>query len=125
METAPRGSADTTVVTTEAPATEQTPDGTETAPNPESAQNETTADLVVNPQVTAEILEQREAVNAAVQATRPGARWTALSTVDPDGKDVQNILSDNPFVPFTAPFALGITAAGFVEKLFAFRRQTR
>ena len=125
METAPRGSAETDVVTTEEPATEQTPDGTETAPNPESAQNETTTDLIVNPQVTAEILEQREAVNAAVQATRPGARWTALSTVDPDGKDVQNILSDNPFVPFTAPFALGITAAGFVEKLFAFRRQTR
>lgn len=124
-ESAPRSQSTSHVVTSEPAATEQTPDGTQTTPTPETAASDSPTDLIVNPAVTAEILEQREAVNEAVQATHPGARWTALTTVDPDGKDIQRILSDNPFVPLTAPFALGITAAGFVEKLLGFRRQVR
>lgn len=124
METAPRGQSSSPVVST-SPATEQTPDGTQTTPTPESAASDIPTELVVNPTITAEILDQQAAVDAAVQASRPGARWTALTTVDPDGKDVQRILSDNPFAPLTAPFALGLTAAGAVEKLLAFRRQTR
>ncbi|MBQ9043141.1 MAG: Ig-like domain-containing protein [Eggerthellaceae bacterium] len=124
-ETAPRSESTSEVVTSEPAATEQRPDGTQSTPTPESARSDAPTDIIVNPTITAEILEQREAVNEAVQATRPGARWTALTTVEPDGKDVQRILSENPFVPLTAPFALGITAAGFVEKLLGFRRQIR
>ena len=126
METAPRGTEPAGVVTSEPPATEQTPDGTASTPTPESAGLvEVPTELVVNPSVTAEILEQREAANAVIQATRPGARWTEIRAVDPDGKDIANVLSGNPFAPFTVPFALGITAAGAVEKLLGFRRQTK
>ena len=114
----------TTETTPREAAQEQTPDGTQSTPTPAAAP-EAPTELVVNPTVTAEILKQKEEVNEVIESTRPGARWTALSTVDPDGQDIKRILSDNPFAPLTAPFALGLTAAGVVEKIFAFRRQVK
>ena len=33
------------------------------------------------------------------------------------------MLADNPFAPFAIPLGLGVTFAGGLEKLLAFRRQ--
>lgn len=83
------------------------------------------AELNVNEDVTQKILEQQEAVQEYIESTVPGARWTALSSSQASGDDARNILSENPFAPFAIPTGLGITAAGALEKILFFRRQTK
>ena len=78
--------------------------------------------LIVNEQFD-ELLKQQEQQKNQQNNAVPGARWSELSVVKND--DVSRVLAGNPFAPLTAPFALGMTAAGVVEKLVAFRRQTR
>lgn len=82
-------------------------------------------DLVVNPEISAMVQDQQAAIDEAVTASRPGARWTELNTVEPTKEDIDNILADNPLAPFALPMGLGLIAAGGVEKVLAFRRQTR
>ena len=82
-------------------------------------------DLIVNPEVTALVQDQQTAIDKAVTESRPGARWTQLNTVEPTSEDIDNILADNPLAPFALPMGLGLIAAGGVEKVLAFRRQTR
>ncbi|MBO4365893.1 MAG: hypothetical protein J5804_06355, partial [Eggerthellaceae bacterium] len=78
--------------------------------------------LIVNEQFN-ELLAQQEEQKKQKDAAIPGARWSELSIVKND--DVSRVLAGNPFAPFAMPFALGMTAAGVVEKLVGFRRQTR
>ena len=107
---------------------------TTTAPEPTSTPNPTSTSqatelkpdqLIINPEVTSLVQDQQAAIEQAVTAARPGARWTQLSTVEPTNEDISNILADNPFAPFALPMGLGLIAAGSVEKVLAFRRQTR
>lgn len=100
-------------------AASPSPTGTEPAPQSQPSQ------VYVNDAITEAVVEQEQAVKDEAASTTPGARWTELSSVNPTDDDVRNILSSNPFAPFAAPMALGITAAGVVEKLFAFRRQIK
>ena len=79
----------------------------------------------MNPEVTALVQDQQAAIDKAVTESRPGARWTQLNTVEPTSEDIDNILADNPLAPFALPMGLGLIAAGSVEKVLAFRRQTR
>ena len=79
--------------------------------------------LLINPEITALVQEQEAAIDKAVTNSRPGARWTQLSTVEPTNDDVRRILADNPFAPFAIPLGLGIAVAGGLEKLLAFRRE--
>lgn len=87
-------------------------------------QPSTQSQVYVNDTVTEAIVEQQQTAREEAQA-KPGARWVELSSVNPTDEDVRNILSVNPFAPFAAPLALGITAAGVVEKIVGFRRETR
>ena len=80
-------------------------------------------ELLINPEITALVQEQEAAIDKAVTNSRPGARWTQLSTVEPTNDDVRRILADNPFAPFAIPLGLGIAVAGGLEKLLAFRRE--
>ncbi len=80
-------------------------------------------ELLINPEITALVQEQEAAIDKAVTNSRPGARWTQLSTVEPTNDDVRRILADNPFAPFAIPLGLGIAVAGGLEKLIAFRRE--
>lgn len=80
-------------------------------------------ELLINPEITALVQEQEAAIDKAVTNSRPGVRWTQLSTVEPTNEDVRRILADNPFAPFTIPLGLGIAVAGGLEKLLAFRRE--
>ena len=54
-----------------------------------------------------------------------GGRWTELSALDKGGQDTRRVLSSNPFAPLLLPFVLGMTAAGAVERILAFRRQVK
>ena len=89
----------------------------------ESAEQTSTPQLHINGEVTEKILEQEKAVQEQVAQTVPGARWTAINATQASGDDVRNVLADNPFAPFAIPVGLGITVAGGLEKLLAFRRQ--
>ena len=80
-------------------------------------------ELLINPEITALVQEQEAAIDKAVTNSRPGARWTQLSTVEPTNDDVRRILAANPFAPFAIPLGLGIAVAGGLEKLLAFRRE--
>lgn len=123
VDNTPRPSVQPTAVTTEptqqAPTPQQQP--AQTTP---AAQEVKPDELLINPEVTALVLEQEAAIDKAVTSSRPGARWTELSTVDPTDEDVRRILADNPFAPFVLPLGLGIAVAGGLEKLLAFRRET-
>ena len=79
-------------------------------------------DVVVDKRVSEIIMEQNNK-DSQNKAATPGARWTEISAVNASQDDIRRVLAGNPFAPLAAPFALGITAAGLVEKLVAFRRQ--
>ena len=123
VDNTPRPSTETPAqVTTE--QTDQKPAAQQSAPTATTNAQELKPDeLLINPEVTALVLEQEAAIDQAVTASRPGARWTQLSTVDPTDDDVKRILADNPFAPFALPLGLGIAVAGGLEKLLAFRRE--
>lgn len=70
-----------------------------------------------------EAIEQLTQAQELAEATTPGARWTALKTLNPTSEDVASILGSNPLAPYVMPFSLGILIAGGLEKLIAFRRQ--
>ena len=80
------------------------------------------SNLIVDKNVTDKIKKQNAKTPVDKEAT-PGARWTELSTMNND--DVRRVLAGNPFAPFAAPFAFGVTAAGAIEKLVVFRRQIK
>ena len=92
---------------------------------PANAKEITPDQLVINPEATALVRDQQQTVEKALEESRPGARWTKITTIEPTPDDVRNILSSNPFAPFALPLALGIFAAGGVEKAIAFRREKR
>ena len=81
--------------------------------------------VYINDDVSERVSEQQQAVQEHIESTVPGARWTSLSSSQATGDDVNTILSSNPFAPFAVPTSLGIAVAGGVEKLAAFRRQTK
>ena len=93
------------------------------APSAVNAKEVKPDELLINPEITALVQEQEAAIDKAVTNSRPGARWTQLSTVEPTNDDVRRILADNPFAPFAIPLGLGIAVAGGLEKLIAFRRE--
>ena len=103
----------------------------QTAVQPEKAQtaqstsSELPSELIINPEVTALIQDQKKTVDQALETSRPGARWTQINAVETTPDQVRNILADNPFAPFVMPVGLGVIVAGGVEKLLAFRRQKR
>ena len=103
---------------TQPPSQPTTTYGQEPTSQPTTPQS-SPSQVYVNDTVTEQIAEQQEAAK-----NKPGARWTELSSVNPTDEDVKNILGVNPFAPFAVPTALGITAAGALEKLIGFRRQT-
>lgn len=70
-----------------------------------------------------EAIEQLTQAQEQVQATTPGARWTALKNLNPTSEDIQSILGSNPLAPYVMPFSLSLLVAGGLEKLIAFRRQ--
>lgn len=108
-------------ITVERPVAADAPsDEPAQAPQNEQAASER---ILIDPEVTEKVHEQQEAVADYLNAAQPGARWTSLSTVQPTNDDVRSILSKNPFAPFAMPLALGVTAAGALEKALAFRRQ--
>ncbi|MBO4351929.1 MAG: hypothetical protein J5818_00360 [Eggerthellaceae bacterium] len=120
VDNAPRSeipTAVTTEPTAQQPAAQQQPTATA------SAQELKPDELLINPEITALVQEQEAAVDKAVTNSRPGARWTQLSTVEPTNEDVRRILAENPFAPFAIPLGLGIAVAGGLEKLIAFRRE--
>ncbi|MBP3866675.1 MAG: hypothetical protein J6D25_02560, partial [Eggerthellaceae bacterium] len=123
MDSTPRPSGvQPTAVTTE-PTPQEPTSQQQPAQTPPPAQEVKPDELLINPEITALVLEQEAAIDKAVTASRPGARWTQLSTVDPTDDDVRRILADNPFAPFVLPLGLGIAVAGGLEKLLAFRRE--
>ena len=79
--------------------------------------------IVINDDVSDVIKEQEKAADEKAAETVPGARWTQLKTMEKPGDEVRRVLDSNPFAPFAIPIGLGITVAGGLEKLFAFRRQ--
>ena len=102
------------------------PEQTQTAQAaPSEAPSEMPSELIINPEVTALIQDQKKTVDQALDASRPGARWTQINAVETTPDQVRNILADNPFAPFVMPVGLGVIVAGGVEKLLAFRRQKR
>lgn len=70
-----------------------------------------------------EAIEQLNQAQEQMQATTPGARWTALKNLNPSSEDIQSILGSNPLAPYVMPFSLSLLVAGGLEKLIAFRRQ--
>ena len=88
-------------------------------------QNTPIDELVINPEISAMIIDQQAEIDRATTSSKPGARWTKLSTVDPTNDDIRNILADNPFAPFVIPLGLAFAVAGGLEKYLGFRRQTR
>ncbi len=82
------------------------------------------SNVTVDKNVTERIQKQKQQEKQQKEST-PGARWTEISASMPNSDDVRRVLAGNPFAPFAAPFALGLTAAGAVEKLVAFRRQLK
>lgn len=100
------------------------PTPAEEAPAQAPTQNSAPTQVYVNTAVS-EIVVEQKAAEAQVAASTPGYRWTQLSTIDASDDDVRAILGVNPLAPFAAPMALGLTAAGVVEKIVGFRRQTR
>ncbi len=104
-----------------APTAALDPDGSQTTPTEPSTSSEPM--VYVDEAITDQILQQEQATQEAVQASVPGARWTALSTLNPTGEEVRRVLENNPIVPFVLPTALGLLVAGMLEKLIAYRRQ--
>ena len=92
---------------------------------PSEAPSEMPSELIINPEITALIQDQKKTVDQALDTSRPGARWTQINAVETTPDQVRNILADNPFAPFVMPVGLGVIVAGGVEKLLAFRRQKR
>ena len=78
-------------------------------------------DMVVDPEVTEQIAQEQAAQQMAPQ---PGERWSELSVM-PKQEEIDLVLDDNPFAPLAIPSGVGLVACGMLEKLFAFRRQTR
>ena len=76
--------------------------------------------IIVSEDVSKKIADQNKTDDSKV----PGARWTKISAT-PKPDEVRHVLAANPFAPLAAPFALGLTTAGLVEKLLAFRRQMK
>lgn len=81
------------------------------------------SEVLVDDEMSDAIKEQVQASEEQAAETTPGARWTQLKTMEPTSDDVRRVLDDNPLAPLTIPFGLGITVAGGLEKLLAFRRQ--
>ncbi|MBR0406217.1 MAG: hypothetical protein IJI68_13610 [Eggerthellaceae bacterium] len=79
---------------------------------------------IAKPEIVVDKKMAKEIKEKANEAKTPGARWTKISAT-PEPEEVRRVLASNPFAPLTAPFALGLTAAGVVEKLLAFRRQIK
>lgn len=94
------------------PAAALDPNGTSSTPQ-----------IYVNETVSEQVMEQQEAIQEQRAQSTPGARWTALKTLNPNADDIRRVLENNPLVPFVAPFALGLVAVGALEKLISYRRQ--
>lgn len=93
------------------------PDGTQTTPDASSSPQ-----IYINDEISAQIEEQNQKIEQAMNETVPGARWTALKTLNPTGDEISRVLADNPFAPFVIPFALGLLVAGALEKFISYRR---
>ncbi len=98
----------------------ETPEATQPTVEPQAAPSQ----IYVNSEISELVVEQKQAQDESVAAA-PGYKWTQLSTINPSDDDVKAILGVNPFAPLAVPFALGLTAAGAVEKVVVFRRQKK
>lgn len=98
------------------------PEGTQEMPT-ESEASGAEPQVLIDESVTEQILQQEQEAQETMQSSVPGARWTALSTLNPTSEEVRRVLENNPIVPFVAPTALGFLVAGMLEKLIAYRRQ--
>ena len=117
------GNATTTPRVTEIPSVSY-----ETSVDPSTSGNtqpSSSSEVYINPEKSAEITEQVEAVQEYKNERTLGGRWTELSALDKGGQDTRRVLSSNPFAPLLLPFVLGMTAAGAVERILAFRRQVK
>ncbi len=108
-------------------STAETPQNPQPQQTPATSQPQNTPidELVINPEISAMIIDQQTQIDRAATSSKPGARWTQLSTVEPTNEDIRNILADNPFAPFAIPLGLAFAVAGGLEKFLAFRRQKR
>lgn len=125
VDTTPRPAVDaSTTGATGGQPQQQMPQAPQT-PVTNTPQNTPIDELVINPEISAMIIDQQAEIDRATTSSKPGARWTKLSTVDPTNDDIRNILADNPFAPFVIPLGLAFAVAGGLEKYLGFRRQTR
>lgn len=96
----------------------------DTAQEADEQPAQVTVTEIPSPEVNREVSKQAQKQKQAQKPdpSTPGAKWTEISA-RPSSEDIQNALADNPFAPFAIPMGLGITVAGGLEKLLAFRRQ--
>ena len=101
------------------PQTEQEPEQ-----KPEQKKTERKVTEIPEPEINEAVSKQAKQQKTPKKAdsSNPGAKWTEISA-RPSSEELQNALANNPFAPFAVPLGLGITVAGGLEKLLAFRRQ--